>query len=111
MDGVGVSTRRFAAADADSFREPDRSTALVCAGEEPGCCVCLSPRGCAASRRGCAPATGPRADIHPGMKFDRRTFLNRATVGAGLLAASQLRGADNARKVVLPAYDERTPEE
>jgi selenocysteine lyase/cysteine desulfurase len=45
------------------------------------------------------------------MKLDRRTFLNRATVGAGLLAASPLRGADNARKVVLPAYDERTPEE
>ena len=43
------------------------------------------------------------------MKLDRRTFLTRASVGAGLLASVPLRAAD-AAKFVLPDFDERAPE-
>jgi selenocysteine lyase/cysteine desulfurase len=44
------------------------------------------------------------------MKLDRRTFLTRASVGAGLLASAPLRAGDAAAKFVLPAFDERAPE-
>jgi selenocysteine lyase/cysteine desulfurase len=45
------------------------------------------------------------------MKFPRRTFLHRATLGtAGFAAASTLRGAEAKPSSTLPAYDERVPE-
>ena len=45
------------------------------------------------------------------MTLDRRTFLQRAALGAaGLTGAARVRAADGTSAITLPAFDERTPE-